>query len=115
MIIYVGGISGVGKTTIIKQTIAQLRREGIKIESTTGLELLCELIGIKTVRELRFVSEEIKAKFRPQMYRQIYEIDRKDIATLRISDGHFCFFDRKTKKYIPRKIQPEERKQILFF
>lgn len=92
MIIYVGGVSETGKTLLIKQTLDRLEKEGIKIELTRGLELLCKLVGVKTVEELRFVSEETKTKFRPQMYKQIYKIDRKDITTIIISDGHFCFF-----------------------
>lgn len=115
MIIYVGGVSGTGKTLLIKQTLDRLEKEGIKIELTRGLELLCKLVGVKTVEELRFVPEETKAKFRPQMYKQMYKIDRKDITTIRISDGHFCFFDQKTKQYIPRETRPEEKEQILFF
>jgi len=115
MIIYVDGVSGTGKTLLIKQTLDRLEKEGIKIELTRGLEIFCKLVGVKTVEELRFVLEETKTKFRPQMYKQIYKIDRKDITTIIISDGHFCFFDQKTKQYIPRETRPEEKEKILFF
>ena len=114
MIIYVGGISGVGKTTIIEQVINIARKQGIKIETTKGLKILCKLVGVKTIKELRFVPEKIKAKFRSEMYCQIYESDKTNIATIKIADGHFCFFDIKEKKYAPRVIQRGDKNQTLF-
>lgn len=115
MIIYVGGISGVGKTTIIREVISKAQEECIRMETTKGIELLCDLTGVKTMKDLRSVPEETKRSFRSEMYEQIYETDRKDITTIRIADGHFCLFDEKTENCVPCFIQPQNREQLLFF
>ena len=114
MFVYVGGIPGVGKTTIITLAEKMAQENGLKLEQIAkGVDILCKLAEVATVEELRALPEEIRSKLRPEMNRQLYAIDRKDITTVKIADGHFCFFDVKGKEYGVRSVQPWDKKQML--
>lgn len=112
MLIYVGGIPGVGKTKTIKETQKLARAENVTMEIIRGAPILCELAGVSTEEKLRALAEETRRELRPEMYRRIYEMDRKDPGTIRIGDGHFVYFDWEGKRYGTREIQPWDKEQL---
>jgi len=113
MFVYVGGVPGVGKTTIVAETEKLAREHGIKIEKIKGAPILCELAGVATVAELRALPESVRRALRPEMNRQLYELDRRDPETIRLADGHFVYFDIEGKEYGVRQIQPWDKEQTI--
>lgn len=91
MIIYVGGIPGVGKTTIITRLEKIAQKAGFKLEQTRGLDILCKLAGVAAVKELRLLPEEIRSKFRPEMYKRLYAMDQR-FKSDKSSGWTFLFF-----------------------
>lgn len=113
MFVYIGGIPGVGKTKVITATEEFARERKVKIEKIKGSPILCELAGVTTVAELRALPESVRQSLRPEMNRQLYELDRRDPETIRLADGHFVYFDIEGKEYGVRKIQPWDNDQML--
>jgi adenylate kinase len=113
MFIYMGGVPGVGKTTLITDLEILSRKRGIKLERMIGTKILCDLSGAKNVEELRALPEEVRSKYRLKLNEIIYEIDRKDSGTIRVADGHFCYFDVNGEKYGIRSIYPWDKQQLL--
>jgi adenylate kinase len=113
MFIYIGGIPGVGKTTIIAEVEKLAQKHKIKMEKIKGTPILCELAKVSTVAELRALPENIRRTLRPEMNRRLYEIDRADPKTIRLADGHFVYFDVEGKKYGTRQIQPWDKEQMI--
>lgn len=113
MFIYIGGVPGVGKTTIIRNVEKIAKNNGIKMKGAQGSPILCQLTGSKNTDELRLLPEKIRSRFRSKMYEILYEEDAQDINTIRLSDGHFVYYDVKGKKYSIRKIQPNDKKQLI--
>lgn len=112
MFVYIGGVPGVGKTTIITETEKLARKRKIKMERVIGTSILCELAGVATVAELRALPESVRRALRPEMYRRLYELDRKDPEVIRLADGHFVYFDTEGEDYGIRQIQPWDREQM---
>ncbi len=115
MFINVGGVPGVGKTTITKEVEKLARKEGYPLERISGLPILLELSGARTAEELRALPENLRHELRPEMYRRLYESDKRDPNTIRLGDGHFCMFDVDGKEYGVREIQPGDNEQMLAF
>jgi len=92
MFVYIGGVPGVGKTTVIAKVEELARERKIKMEKIKGAPILCELVGVATVAELRALPESVRRALRPEMNRRIYELDRADPGTIRLADGHFVYF-----------------------
>ncbi len=113
MFVYVGGVPGVGKTTVIEETIKIALNHGIKMEKIKGSPILCELAGVSTVAELRALPESVRRALRPEMNRRLYEFDRADPEVIRLADGHFIYFDIEGKEYGIRQIQPWDKEQML--
>ena len=113
MFIYVGGVPGVGKTTIITETEKLARKQGVKIEKIKGSPILCKLAGVDSVAKLRALPESVRRALRPEMYRQLYELDRRDPETIRLADGHFVYFDVEGKEYGIRQTQPWDKEQLI--
>ena len=113
MFVYVGGVPGVGKTTVVTETEKLARECGIKMETIKGAPILCELAGVNTVAELRALPESVRRALRPEMNRRLYELDRADPEVIRLADGHFVYFDIEGKEYGVRQIQPWDREQML--
>jgi len=113
MFVYVGGVPGVGKTTIITETEKLARKQGVKIEKIKGSPILCKLAGVNSVAELRALPESARRALRPEMYRQLYELDRRYPETIRLADGHFIYFDVEGKEYGVRQIQPWDKEQLI--
>jgi len=113
MFIYIGGIPGVGKTTVVTETEELARKRKIKMEKIKGSPILCELAGVVTVAELRALPESVRRTLRPEMNRQLYELDRRDPEVIRLADGHFVYFDIEGKEYGVRQIQPWDKEQMI--
>lgn len=113
MIVYVGGIPGAGKTTIITEMEKIARSRGINLERIVGTKILCELAGVLSVEELRKLSETERRKFRFEMNRRIYEMDANDFGTIRVGDGHFVFWDIHGENYGIHQIFPWDKKQTI--
>jgi len=111
--IYIGGVPGVGKTTVVTETEKLARKQEIRIEAIKGAPILCELAGVATVAELRALPESVRRALRPEMNRRLYELDRMDPETIRLADGHFVYFDIEGKEYGIRQIQQWDKEQML--
>jgi len=110
MFLYIGGVPGVGKSTIIKKLKDKLAQEKIKTGVITGAPILRKLAQLKNIEELRQLSEEERKRLRPKMYNIIYSILKKNPNTFWIFDGHFCYFDWNGKKFGIRSIQSWDKK-----
>lgn len=113
MFVYVGGVPGVGKTTVVTETENLAQDRSIKMEKIKGAPILCELAGVSTVAELRALPESVRRALRPEMNRRLYELDRSDPEVIRLADGHFVYFDIDGKEYGIRQIQPWDKEQML--
>jgi len=113
MFVYIGGVPGVGKTTVVTEVEELARKRKIKMEEVKGAPILCELAGVATVAELRALSESVRRVLRPEMNRRLYELDRADPGTIRLADGHFVYFDVEGKEYGVRQIQPWDKTQTI--
>ena len=108
MMIYIGGIPGVGKTSIINNLILELNKLENKSKMIQGLPVLRKLAGGISSDEFRKLPDEIREKYRPEMWKIIYEEDRQDFDTIRILDGHFIYFESNGINFSKRKINPED-------
>ncbi len=113
MFVYIGGVPGVGKTTLVVETEKLARKREVRMETIKGVPILCELAGVTTVAELRALPESVRRALRPEMNRRLYELDCRDPETIRLADGHFVYFDIEGKEYGIRQIQPWDKKQML--
>jgi len=113
MFVYIGGVPGIGKTTVVTEVEELARKRKIKMEKIKGAPILCELAGVATVAELRSLPEEVRRALRPEMNRRLYEFDRADPGTIRLADGHFVYFDIEGREYGTRQIQPWDREQTI--
>lgn len=113
MFVYIGGVPGVGKTTVVTKAEELARKRKIKMEKIKGAPILCELAGVTTVAELRALPEGVRRALRPEMNRRLYELDRGDSGTIRLADGHFVYFDVEGKEYGVRQIQPWDKEQTI--
>lgn len=113
MLIQVGGIPGVGKTTINKNVEYLAKKQYLKVERVSGSNILRELANVATIEEMRALPEDARASLRPEMYRRMYENDRNDINTIRLVDGHFIFFDVKGEKYGVQPLHAADKEQML--
>ncbi|MEK7143160.1 MAG: hypothetical protein AAB785_03055 [Patescibacteria group bacterium] len=114
MFVYVGGVSGVGKSKIVTETEKLSRKHGIKMELINGTTILYELTGVTTMGELQILSESARLDLHMKMNQRLYEIDRQDPETIRVADGYFMYFDvPKVSKCDIRELQPWNKNQIL--
>jgi len=113
MFVYIGGVPGVGKTTVVTEVEELARKRKIKMEKIKGASILCELAGVATVTELRALPESVRRVLRPEMNRRLYAFDRVDPGTIRLADGHFVYFDFEGREYGVRQIQPWDKTQMI--
>lgn len=112
MLIYIAGIPGVGKSTIINNLINKLNISGYRTISIRGLPILCKLAGGILPEEFRKLPDNIRDKYRPEMFKEIYEEDQNDPKTIRILDGHFAYYEVNSKEYSIRPIQKGDYGQM---
>ncbi len=90
MIVFVNGVSGVGKSTVIEKTGELSIQSVLKIEQAKVKETLCELGGVKTVEEYRLLPEKTRSAFHAGTTERIYQADLEDMNTIRLYDIHLC-------------------------
>src|SRR5258706_14582024 len=112
MLIYVAGVPGTGKTTIIESLIKKLNSLGHKSVSVSDLPILCKLAGNISPDEFKKLPDSIRKKYRPEMNRIIYEEDLNDFSTIRILDGHFAYYEAGSKEYSIRPVNREDYQQM---
>jgi len=114
MFVYIGGVPGVGKTTVVAETEKLAWKYEIRMEKVIGGgPILCELAGVANVAELRALPESVRQALRPEMNRRLYELDRANPEIIRLTEGHFIYFDIEGKEYGIRQIQPWDKEQML--
>jgi adenylate kinase len=112
MLIYIAGVPGVGKTTIIKKLVDELNLNKHKSEFVSGLPILCKLAGDISPQDFRKLPDEVREKYRPEMFKIIYNKDLKNKETIRILDGHFAYYKANGEEYSVRSIQDGDYKQM---
>ena len=113
MLVRIGGIAGIGKTTIIKELLVIGQESGLPIREAPLREILRELAGVKTVEEYKALSEEIRGSFYPESERQIYELDRVNPSTVWVHDGRFAYFNQKSGEYRIRPVVHDDSERLL--
>lgn len=113
MFIYIGGIPGVGKSTLVQTIRIRAIREKISTEVMNGAPILCRLANVETAEELRRLPEEKRKALRPKLYDIIYLLMKQKPETIWLFDGHFCYFDWYGKRYGVRPIQSWDKELIL--
>lgn len=113
MIVYVGGIPGVGKTKLVDQLHGATLPSGTSIESAKLKDVLCELAGVDTVTEFRLLSEEVRGSLHLEATRRIYELDSQNPRKIRLYDSHFCSMGPDGRVKHVRPIHPKDRGQLL--
>lgn len=112
MFIRIGGIPGVGKSSIIN-TVSELSHDlKLPVERVKGGDYLLRLAGVATYDELRKLPEEYRASLRPDMYRLMYEDDRKDPSIIRLRDAHFSLLEEGQTKIVEFPNQVEDKYQL---
>lgn len=112
MFISMGGIPGAGKTTIATNLVKKLNNSGLRSKNVVGLPILCELAGGVSPEDFRRYPEYVRRRYEPEMWRIIYEEDKKDFSTIRVLDGHFISFEAGDKKSSIKKINKEDYEQV---
>lgn len=112
MLVYVWWVPGVGKTALVKMVVEDLIASWFLTEYIWGLPILCELAGNISPEEFRLLPDLIRKKYRPQMYKIIYERDLADFPTARILDGHFAYFEVGKQQHSIREINKQDYDQI---
>lgn len=92
MFIRIGGVPGVGKTTVINEIVEKSSRLGLPVVKVKGAKYLMDILGVTTYEQLREIPEQERAQARPEMYRRMYEEDYKDPNTIRLRDAHFSLW-----------------------
>jgi len=87
--LYVGGIPGVGKTTVIRKVAELATRERLHLEVLGEKQVLCQIVGVQSPKEYARLPVEIRSKARKKMIDKFYEMDKKDLTAIRIRDDHF--------------------------
>lgn len=113
MFVYVGGVRGVGKTSALLQVVRSVHDR--KVEWVQGSEIMRQLAGLSTIEELRSLSESERAQLRPQMINHLYDLDADDPKTIRLGDGHYCYFDSSGENVGIRPIHARDRQHIRCF
>lgn len=114
MFVYVGGIPGVGKTTIIEEVLKIAHKNRFLLQGMEEKKVLCELTGVPSVKEYRLLPEEARSQARQQMISRFYELDRRDLKKIRIRDDHFTYLKEDGTFFI-RPLDSKDKIQMLAF
>jgi adenylate kinase len=112
MFIRIGGIPGVGKTTIINEIVEKSSQLKIPVVKIKGAEYLMNVLDVSSYDELRQIPEQVRAQARPEMYRRMYEDDNKDPNTIRLRDAHYSLWQDESG-FIQFLSLEEDKKQML--
>lgn len=113
MFIRIGGVPGVGKSTVIRKITEAAKWCGLPVEKVKGGDYLLRLAGVSSYDELRKLPEDYRASLRPEMYRLMYEEDRNNPGVIRLRDAHFSLIDPESGKTVLFPVFPEDKEQML--
>lgn len=95
MLIWLGGIPGTGKSTVVKELIMmQPHIELVKVS-----DQMLSLAGMSSPQELASLTASQRQELSLLAHRKLLEIDSCDPNTIRIEDGHFTVFKSNEKGY----------------
>ena len=113
MFIRIGGVPGVGKSTLINNLVEVANKNNLPVERVKGGDYLLKLAGVSSYDELRKLPEDYRASLRPEMYRLTYEEDRRKPEIIKLRDAHFSLIDPETSKIVIFPILPEDAEQMV--
>ena len=114
MFVYIGGIPGVGKTTLIKEILKVAWKAGFPLQSMEEQKILCQLTGKISPAEYRLLPKAVRSEARERMVTYFYKLDREDLKKIRIRDDHFAYLEEDGTYFI-RPCKPEDEIQMLAF
>lgn len=112
--IYIGGLPGIGKTTVIAEVLKIARKSEFPLQCMEERRVLQKLTGVTSADEYRLLPEAVRSEAREQMVAHFYELDRKDPKTIRIRDDHFAYL-KEDGTYFFRPCKPGDKVQMLAF
>lgn len=113
MLVYFGGIPGVGKTQLINEIVTSTANTSLPYVKVDAAGIFCEIAEVDNVVALRALPESTRGALRPSVHRKIFEIDTKDSATIRLIDGHYSILDIEGRVYGYPPIETWNREQLL--
>ncbi len=105
MLVWLGGIPGAGKTTVLKELLAA--QDG-NIKRVKVSDYMLELAGLTSSGELASLSVEKRQELSLLAHQRLLELDSEDPNTLRVEDGHFTVFSGEGKEY--RLVLPSDER-----
>lgn len=114
MFIYVGGVAGVGKTTIVKRTVELACKYDFPLQYMNEKKLLLKITGVGRAEEYAMLSRRTRVEARKQMVELFCALDQKDPTTIRIRDDHFTA-PVKNGIYWIRQLKGRDRAHMLAF
>lgn len=111
MFIRIGGVPGVGKTTIIEAIQKAAEGRGFPVDRIKGADYLLDILGVKNYDELRRLPEAVREAARPEMYRRMYKDDAADAGVVRLRDAHYSLWEGEEGSFSYFPIFPEDRQQ----
>lgn len=112
LFVYIGGIPGVGKTTVIHEVLRISRASGFLIEGMEERKILYKFTSVASSEQYRILPEMVRAEARRKMVAHFYAIDQKDSRTIRVRDDHFVCLGGDGNLFI-RQCEPTDKDQIL--
>lgn len=112
MFVYIGGIPGVGKTTIKEKVLALSKEEGFHLFDMEERSVLCALAEVSSVEDYRRLPRSVRARARQEMLARFYSLDSVDPQTIRLRDDHFAF-PASGGQYFRRPIHPSDKSQMI--
>ncbi|MCD6500726.1 AAA family ATPase [bacterium] len=114
MFVYIGGVPGVGKTTLIRAIIKFARKTGFPLQGMEERKMLYQLTGVTSADEYQLLPEEVRSEARERMVAYFSELDRKEPKTIRIRDDHFAYL-KENGTYFIRPYKSGDEIQMLAF
>lgn len=114
MFVYVGGILGVGKTTIVATILKNCGKTGLVLQGMDEGAVLRQLAGVLSAQAYHDLPEEIRANARQKMVARFYALDRQDPDKIRVRDDHFAYL-RQDKTIFIRPQEADDNERMLAF
>jgi adenylate kinase len=88
MLIWVGGVPGVGKTTTLSRTFG-LNGWGDRVVPVKGSDILMKLAGKTVISQLDKLDSGLRRELTGKMHEFLLNEDVRDPNRIRVDDGHF--------------------------
>ena len=112
MFVYLGGIPGVGKTTVVSGTLDIARAAGFSLVGMEEKKVLCELAGVGSPEEYRVLPVAVRTRARREMVACFYAVDCNDPQVVRMRDDHFVY-PQEDGSYLARPYELGDKNQML--